>query len=83
MISAFRDSHEDELLVGPTASCACFIKAFAQSAVIASSHVPTEIPILSPGNLASAEILVKNTAQAPKLELVAFAVKLKPWGAPR
>lgn len=83
MISAFRDSHEDEFLAGPTAICACLIKAFVQSAVIASLHVPNEVPMLSPGNLASADILVKNIAQAPKLELVAFAVKLKPWGAPR
>ncbi len=82
-IWSLRDSHEDELLAGPTASCACSIKAFAQSAVIASLHVPNEVPMLSPGNLASADILVKKTAQAPKLELAAFAVKLKPWGAPR
>ena len=83
MISAFRDSHEEELLAGPTASCACFIKASVQSFVIASEHVPNEVLMLSPGNLASVDIFVKNTAQAPKLELVAFAVRLKPWGSPR
>lgn len=82
-ICSFRDSHEDELLAGPTASCACSIKAFAQSAVIASLHVPNEVPMFSPGNLAAADMLVKKTAQAPKLELAAFAVKLKAWGAPR
>lgn len=68
---------------GPTASSACSIKAFAQSAVIASLHVPNEVPMFSPGNLAAADILVKKRAQAPKLELATFAVKLKPWGEPR
>lgn len=71
------------LVLLPTASFACSTKAFAQSAVIASLHVPKEVPIFSPGNLASADILVKKTAQAPKLELAAFAIKLKPLGAPR